>query len=85
MKLCVQNTRDDSIVGTFENPYRLKEWIKQRAKEQCQSHPENKVFKQSYAHLRWFLAKHNWFTDPQNLNVYLGVFKLPYHVSRYGG
>lgn len=83
MKLCVQNTRNESLVGTFENPYRLKEWIKHRAKAQCQSHPENKVFKEAYFHLRWFLAKPNWFTDPQTLNAYLGVFKLPYYLSKY--
>ena len=85
MKLCVQNTRDDSLVGTFENPTKLKRWIDNRAKEQCQSHPENKVFKQSYDRLRLFLEKPYWFGNPQNLNIYLGVFKLPYRISSYGG
>lgn len=83
MKYCVQNYRDESLVGVIEDPKKLKKWILNRAKEALAKNPE-KFLVENYQFLQRFLNTPGWYYYPQSINSYMNIFKLPFEVSLYG-
>ena len=84
MKICVQNTRDESLVAVFDEPKKLKRWLLNRSLEALEHHSE-RYRKDCFQKFKVFLNKPLWHENTQNINTYLHVFDMPFFVSKYGG